>query len=207
MRVRWPALAALLTSLAVVAPASGAEQSVDVVDFDFTFASCPISVAPCALEVQSGDTVTWIWGNGAHTTTSRPEQPESWNSHLRTEGATFSHTFSHPGRYQYICIPHADIGMKGTVVVGHDAVNDTVDRVRTKRIGRTVKISFKLNEAAVVTYRLRGPSRRTVARGRLEAGMHSFRLKRLKEGSYHGRLRLSDDFDNTVTPKKAFTIS
>ena len=60
--------------------------------------------------------------------------------------------------------------MKGVVEVGTDAVVDSLDDFKSKRTGKRVKLSFLLNEAATVTYSLKGPARRTVKRGRLEAG-------------------------------------
>jgi hypothetical protein len=96
--------------------------------------------------------------------------------------------------------------MKGVVEVGTDAVVDSVDRFRSKRIGNRVKISFLLNEPATVRYSLRGPSRRTVKRGRLAEGTHSFTLRRLKRGTYRGVLTVVDDFDKKTTPRNFFVI-
>jgi hypothetical protein len=69
-----------------------------------------------------------------------------------------------------------------------------------------VRVSFKLNEPATATYRLRGAERRTVKRGRLAAGRHSFRVRNLDAGSYSGTLTLTDDFDKPARPKSSFTI-
>ena len=60
--------------------------------------------------------------------------------------------------------------MKGVIEVGTDAVADSVNRFRSKRTGKRVKLSFVLNEPATVRYSLKGPSRRTVKRGRMAAG-------------------------------------
>jgi hypothetical protein len=69
-----------------------------------------------------------------------------------------------------------------------------------------VKLSFLLNEPATVTYRLKGPSRRTVKLGRLAKGRHSFTLRRLKRGTYRGVLTVVDDFDKKITPRNFFVI-
>jgi hypothetical protein len=69
-----------------------------------------------------------------------------------------------------------------------------------------VRLSFLLNEPATVTYRLKGPSRRTVRRGRLATGTHSFTVRRLKRGSYRGVLTVVDDFDKKITPRNSFVI-
>ena len=43
-------------------------------------------------------------------------------------------------------------------------------------------------------------------KGRLDAGRHSFTLKRLKKGTYRGKLTVVDDFDKKITPKNFFVI-
>jgi plastocyanin len=196
-RLLLPILTVVLLIGAAV-PATAADTSVDVTA-NFTF-------APKDIKINPGDTVTWNWSNDGHTTTSGRGQAESWNSGLRGEGAKFSHRFTHPGKYQYICVPHASIGMKGTVTVGTDTVRTTVGKVSAKPSGTSVTISLKLNEPAVVTLKLKGASKKTVKRGRLTAGQRSFKVKRLKPGSYKGTLTLSDDFDNKTTKKVSFRI-
>ena len=96
--------------------------------------------------------------------------------------------------------------MEGVIEVGADAVVDSIDDFRSKRTGNRVKISFLLNEAAIVRYSLKGPSRRTVRRGRLEAGIHSFTLRRLRRGNYRGVLTVLDDFDKRVTLRRFFVV-
>jgi plastocyanin len=185
-----------LIALAAASPAMALDWSVDVTNFQFT---------PATRQINVGDTVTWTFTDGGHTSSSLPGQPDRWDSGPKDVAGTFQHTFTKPGRYQYLCKPHRDF-MHGTIVVGKDTVTRTVDNLKTRRSGKTVTISFKLNEPAVVTYKLKGPSRRTVSKGRLLAGRHSFKLTRLKAGSYRGVLTLSDDFDNKVTPKNSFVI-
>src|SRR4051812_17742191 len=126
---------------------------------------------PATQKIGVGDTVTWNFVNEGHTTASLHGQPDSWRS-VKTganpAGTTFTHEFDTPGKYQYVCLQHSF--MKGTVEVGTDQVADSIDRFRTKRTGHRVKLSFRLNEPAKITYRLSGPSRRTVKKGRLDAG-------------------------------------
>jgi plastocyanin len=189
---------ALLLAVAGAAPAGAADVDVGVVNFSFQPRDQAIAV---------GDTVVWRFMSDGHTTTANPGQAERWNSGPATTpiGQTFRHTFNRPGRFQYVCFPHSSF-MKGTIQVGTDEVADTVDAFRTRRSGSSVRISFRLNEAATVIYRLRGPERKTVRRGRLAAGRHSFRVRNLEEGSYRGTLTLSDDFDKSAKPKNSFVI-
>lgn len=190
---------ALFVALVSAAPAAAFDWRTDVVDFEFK---------PQERKIALGDSVTWTFSIAGHTTVSRRGQPDSWKSieeGANAEGTTYTHVFNTPGRFQYYCVQHKDY-MKGVVEVGTDAVVDSLDNFKSKRTGKRVKLSFKLNEPATVSYRLKGPSRRTVKRGRLEAGRHSFTLRRLKRGSYRGVLAVVDDFDKKITPRNFFVI-
>lgn len=190
---------ALLLVLALASPAAAVDWKTTVVDFEFQ---------PAERRIALGDSVTWNFSVAGHTSTSLAGQPDSWKSvetGTSEAGTAYTHVFNTPGRYQYVCIPHRAF-MKGVIEVGTDAVIDSLDDFRTKRSGRRVKVSFLLNEAATVRYSLRGPSRRTVRRGRLDAGTHSFTLRRLKRGTYRGVLTVVDDFDKKITPRNFFVI-
>lgn len=190
---------ALFVALVSAAPAAAFDWRTDVVDFEFK---------PQERKIALGDSVTWTFSIAGHTTVSRRGQPDSWKSieeGANAEGTTYTHVFNTPGRFQYYCVQHKDY-MKGVVEVGTDAVVDSLDNFKSKRTGKRVKLSFKLNEPATVSYRLKGPSRRTVKRGRLEAGRHGFTLRRLKRGSYRGVLTVVDDFDKKITPRNFFVI-
>ena len=186
----------LLLALAAAAPAGAADVEVGVENFDF---------APATRTIAVGDTVIWRFDDSGHTATANRGQAERWDSGNRSSGQTFRHTFTRPGRFQYVCIPHAGF-MKGTVQVGTDRVRDTVDAFRTRRTGSRVRVSFELNEPATVSFKLRGAERRTVRRGRLGKGRHSFRVRNLDAGSYRGTLALADDFDKKTTARKSFNI-
>jgi len=187
----------VLFALGAVTSAVAVDANVDVTP-EFSF-------APKERRIAVGDTVTWTFRDGGHTTTSRRGQPDSWSSRLRNAGTTFRHTFTKAGRYQYYCEPHESF-MRGTIVVGQDAERDTVDGVKVSREGSTATLRFKLNEAAKMTFRLKGPSKRTVKRARLAEGRRSFELKRLEDGRYNGTLTLTDDFDKKAVVRRSFVI-
>ena len=187
---------ALFLAICAAAPAGAAEVEVGVANFRFQPATPAIAV---------GDTVIWRFNAEGHTATAKRGQAERWDSGNRRFGQTFRHTFDAPGRFQYVCIPHVDF-MRGTIQVGTDQVRDTVDAFKTRRSGSSVKVSFKLNESATATNKLRGAERKTVRRGRLGAGRHSFRVRNLDAGSYSGTLTLKDDFDKSAKPKSSFVI-
>lgn len=85
---------------------------------------------PVTVEVHVGDTV--LWKNTAsmsHTVTADPKRAKDPKHVVLPEGAstfdsgklkagmTFKYTFSIPGRYTYVCVPHEKEGMIGHVVV------------------------------------------------------------------------------------------
>jgi plastocyanin len=177
---------ALLVSMAAAAPASAAEQFVNVIDFEFV---------PKTMQVDPGDTVTWTFTAAGHTTTADQGQAEAWDSGpaANPAGDRFSHTFDTPGRYGYICIPHGSF-MTGVVQVGQDEFPRSQRGFRQSRRGNSISLSFRLVEPAKVTVRLRGPTRRTASRRRLEPGRHTIRLPRLREGRYSTTVTFVDDF-------------
>jgi plastocyanin len=189
-------LLALTLLLVAAAPAMAADQTVTVSDYAF---------APGPVAIDVGDRVTWSFaGPSTHTATSRRGQAESWNSGYQDRGESFARTFTKPGRFNYICTPHPY--MKGVVTVGSDSVGDTLDNFKSRRAGTTVTVSFRLNEAASVTYKLSGASKKTVRKGRLKAGKHRFKVKGLREGSYAGTLTAVDDFDKKAKSRKSFVV-
>ena len=94
---------------------------------------------PQEYEVSVGTTVTWEnTSSKGHTVTayddgipddaeyfasggydSESEAREGWRSNggLLTSGDTYEHTFEVAGEYDYVCLPHENGGMVGTVVV------------------------------------------------------------------------------------------
>lgn len=190
---------ALLSPLVLASPAAAFEWRAEVIDYEFK---------PPAQRISVGDSVTWNFTAEGHTSTSLRGQPDSWNSvseGTNAAGSTYTKAFNTPGRYDYVCTPHETF-MKGAIQVGTDTVTDSIDRFASKRTGNRVRLSFVLNEPATVTYRLKGPSRRTVKRGRLAAGRHSFTLRRLRRGTYRGVLTVLDDFDKKNTPRNFFVV-
>jgi plastocyanin len=189
--------ATAFAALALASPSLAADFGIGV-EPTFEF-------APKAQTVAVGDTVTWTFNDGGHSTKSLSGQPDKWDSDIKDKGAVFQHTFTKPGKYQYICVPHRDF-MKGTIVVGSDTVKKTVGTVKAKVKGKQVTVSFKLNEGAVGTLKLTGATKRTVKTKRLSAGRQTVVVKKLKAGSYKATLTLSDDFDNKTTQKKSFKV-
>jgi plastocyanin len=101
--------------------ASATTFTVTVGDGGFIF-------TPSSVTIQQGDTVKWTWSATGHSSTSgSPGAPNGlWDSGVLNQGATFSHTFTNTGSFNYYCTPHgACCGMRGTVTVSAPAPTPT----------------------------------------------------------------------------------
>lgn len=85
---------------------------------------------PATVTITAGEQVVWKNtsdmyhnvvdnpGNGPNTIdASVPPGGTPFSSHLMEPGATFAHVFDKPGVYHYVCVLHANSGMRGTVIV------------------------------------------------------------------------------------------
>lgn len=78
---------------------------------------------PKFLVIKKGDTVTWVnTMNDLHNVITYPDGfPKGGKGfespYLKQEGDTWSYTFEEKGTYQYHCIPHIFMGMRGTITV------------------------------------------------------------------------------------------
>ncbi|MBV0903404.1 halocyanin domain-containing protein [Haloarcula salina] len=75
---------------------------------------------PPAVRVTPGTEVVWRWNGkgGGHNVVSDGDGPLDSGSAVAEAGTTYSHTFEEMGIYNYVCVPHESLGMKGAVVVG-----------------------------------------------------------------------------------------
>ena len=106
----WRLVLLLATAVSVIGypnPASAATVNVAVgwygglIDFN-----------PAFVTIHPGDQVKWIWLTSDHSTTSgHPGMPNGiWNSGIRSQGATFTHTFNSAGTFPYYCTAHVGVG-------------------------------------------------------------------------------------------------
>jgi len=100
------AILALLTTAA-----SATRFSVDVRNYEFS----PSTIT----SVQIGDTIHWEWKEGSHTTTSTtiPSGASAWDRNLTSSQTTYDYIPTVAGTYNYVCTPHATMGMVGSFVV------------------------------------------------------------------------------------------
>lgn len=86
--------------------------------------------SPKTITVKPGDTVVWV--NEAEEEHNIASYPDGFpkgaapiNSHyLKKKDEKWSYTFSKEGTYEYHCIPHLPMGMRGKVVVGRPSADN-----------------------------------------------------------------------------------
>lgn len=118
------ALSALIFVAGAV-PSIAAAKTVEVKMTD-----TPPKFVPLTVTIDKGDTVEWI-NNAAslHSVTTNPavaQDPKDvsapagakpFDSGFMTPGVKWSYTFTVPGTYKYLCLPHEKDHMVGIVVV------------------------------------------------------------------------------------------
>ena len=90
----------------------------------------PASFEPQQVTIKVGDTVEWKnVGNSVHHASSDPSEAmkpgdattpsgaKAFDSGFLRPGDTYSHTFTEPGVYNYVCAPHETSGMTGKIIV------------------------------------------------------------------------------------------
>ncbi len=119
---------ATLVALMLVAGAVPSIAAAKTVEIKMT--DTPPKFMPMTVIVQKGDTVEWI-NNAAslHSVTtnpavaqdpkdvSAPKDAKPFDSGFMPPGAKWSYTFTVPGTYKYLCLPHEKDKMTGVVVV------------------------------------------------------------------------------------------
>lgn len=82
---------------------------------------------PQKLAIKSGDTVTWINAqDDMHNIMAEnvPEGADAFSSPmLEQNGQKWSYTFTKSGTYAFHCHPHAELGMRGVVIVDYPSEN------------------------------------------------------------------------------------
>ncbi len=128
VRTAFRRVGATLAALIFVAGAVPSIAAAKTVEIKMT--DTPPKFVPLTVTIQKGDTVEWI-NNAAslHSVTTNPavaQDPKDvsapagakpFDSGFMTPGAKWSYTFTVPGTYKYLCLPHEKDHMVGIVVV------------------------------------------------------------------------------------------
>ena len=77
------------------------------------------SFTPNTLTAKVGDTLSFVWSSGSHTTTSTsiPAGAGAWNVPLNSTSTSFNYIITKTGIYNFKCTPHESMGMTGKVTV------------------------------------------------------------------------------------------
>ncbi|WP_224269820.1 plastocyanin/azurin family copper-binding protein [Haloprofundus salinisoli] len=78
-----------------------------------------LSFDPSELSIQPGTTVVFEWASNGHNVV--PNEGDWGEEEIHDEGYSFEHTFEEEATYEYVCEPHEDAGMVGTIEVSQDA--------------------------------------------------------------------------------------
>ena len=78
-----------------------------------------LTFSPATLTVTLGDTVTWLWSSGSHTTTSTtiPSGAVPWDHAINSGSTSYTYVPAATGDYAYKCTPHESMGMVGSFTV------------------------------------------------------------------------------------------
>ena len=101
--------------------------------------------SPKIVKIDIGDTVFWKATDPGHNVSfmMKGGVPEGIDKFTSKIGKDTEYTFSVPGIYAYICVPHKSMGMIGFVIVGDDLSN--IDSIKSiKYIGKSKKVAKKL---------------------------------------------------------------
>lgn len=185
-----------------------ANHTVQVANFSFTPKDITISV---------GDTVTFMWVSGSHTTTSDSTAgPDSWNSPISSTIPTFKVVILYPGLHRYYCIPHGGpggVGMSGTITANQIAPTEVKESnsVLTYSLEQnypnpfnpatTIKYSIPENSLVVLkVFNVLGEEVKTLVNEVKSRGSYSvsFNASELTSGIYYYQIRAG----NYISVKK-----
>jgi len=166
-----------------------------------------IEFIPSRVEIQTGDTVRWLWGDDFHTVTHgtgcTPEPQPLFDAPLDPEHMSFEFTFNDPGDVSYFCRPHCKLLMAGVVVVQGEAKLecDGIKKAKFKCRRGTVKWAVTLadnrNEGRKLIINLAGPDPRMESvevRGKKMKG----KFKNVAPGAYVAGIEGCPDFDKEL---------
>lgn len=121
--------AVIAASIAVAACSqTGPAYGPPTADTAATIEMSGLSFGPATVRVRTGDSVEWRNKSSfTHSINADPARfPDDvsipagaapFDSGRIASGGIFRHRFTTPGTYKYVCLPHVDLGMSGTVIV------------------------------------------------------------------------------------------
>ena len=117
----------------------------------FTVSVGHLLFTPSDFTVNTGDTILWTWTEGSHTTTSTqiPGGAMGWDEAINDNSPVFVYVPVIAGSYNYVCSPHASMGM-----TGHFTVINTSGITENLLEGATLNSALLGNDELLVKYNL-----------------------------------------------------
>lgn len=163
---------------------------------------------PAVVSAVVGDTIKWTRTTGSHTTTCdgqagtlRPAGAAPWNAPLTSGNPTFSYVITVPGKYLYICEPHAP-DMAGVINATPSSITQINELVTGYEISQnypnpfnpSTKIRFAIPTNEFVTlkiYNELGKEVESLVNARLNAGTYEadWNASNLNSGVYYYRIQ------------------
>lgn len=124
--------------------------------------------SPANISVTVGDTIRWVWSNGAHTTTcngtsgtTRPAGAAPWDAFMSSGSPTFTYIVTVPGMYHYVCLPHAP-EMAGNINAVASSITQVTELVSSYELSQNypnpfnpvTNIQFSIPSASFVSLKI-----------------------------------------------------
>ena len=193
-------LTSLLFASLFLTTANSTTFTVTASGFTFTPSSIP--------NAKVGDTITWVFVSGIHTTTSVtiPSGAAIWDAPIAAATPTFSYVITKAGTYNYQCTFHALFGMTGTFTAMPAGIKQTSEAVTSFKLSQNypnpfnpstvIKFSIpKSNYLTLKVYDLTGKEVMTLVNAKLPQGTfeYTFNASSLSSGIYFYKLN-TDEF-------------
>lgn len=200
MKKRKGLFLATLVAILIVSKISGA-TTISVAASNFVF-------TPAVVSATVGDTIKWTRTSGSHTTTCdgqagtiRPAGAAPWNAPLTSGNPTFIYVITVPGKYAYICEPHAPdmAGVINAVPSSITQINEIVTGYEISQnypnpFNPSTKIRFSIPSNEFVTLKIfneLGKEVESLVSSKLSAGTYEadWNASNLNSGVYYYRLQ------------------
>lgn len=131
----WTCLVAITATFVMTISASAQmTYEIEMLDADPLIEDRYMVFSPRVLVIDPGDTVIFRATNPGHNSASSwnmvPDGVEDWVGAIDEEVPL---TLTVPGFYGYACIPHADLGMVGLIIVRGEGMMDNLERAKATR--------------------------------------------------------------------------
>ena len=136
--MRFGIAAPLLLSIILLTGSIDTDADIQLEEVTVTVDSTNFRFSPPSVTVSEGDTVRFLW-NGELLPHNAVEGGGIFDSGEPSRNVDYSFTFGlgTNGTYEYVCEPHEDMGMVGTIIV--EAVNATGNETTEEETDETIE--------------------------------------------------------------------